>query len=68
VQPGTLQPALPEGRAALQRLASTALARKTAMVYTRPFWRDKGLNGHTVEVKGQVLWAWTIRRRVVKSA
>ncbi|MCE1117689.1 MULTISPECIES: flavin monoamine oxidase family protein [Pseudomonas] len=52
-------PALPEGRAALQRAwPAHSPARKTAMVYARPFWRDKGLNGHTMQVKGQVLWAW----------
>lgn len=53
------QPALPEGRAALQRAwPAHSPARKTAMVYTRPFWRDKGLNGHTLQVKGPLLWAW----------
>ncbi|SUD78532.1 FAD-dependent oxidoreductase [Pseudomonas putida] len=53
------EPALPEGRAALQRAwPAHSPARKTAMVYKRPFWRDKGLNGHTMQVKGPLLWAW----------
>ncbi|MDH4582841.1 amine oxidase [Pseudomonas sp. BN415] len=54
-------PALPTGRAALQRAwPAHSPARKTAMVYKRPFWRDKGLNGHThqIDVNGAVLWAW----------
>lgn len=52
-------PPLPEGRAALQRAwPAHSPARKTAMVYKRPFWREKGLNGHTMQVKGPVLWAW----------
>ena len=53
------QPALPAGRAALQQAwPAHSPARKTAMVYKRPFWREKGLNGHTIQIKGQVLWAW----------
>lgn len=52
-------PPLPEGRAALQRAwPAHSPARKTAMVYKRPFWREKGLNGHAHEVDGPVLWAW----------
>lgn len=52
-------PPLPAGRDALQRAwPAHSPARKTAMVYKRPFWRDKGLNGHTIQVKGAVLWAW----------
>lgn len=52
-------PPLPEGRASLQRAwPAHSPARKTAMVYSRPFWREKGLNGHTVQIKGPVLWAW----------
>ncbi|HHX6561900.1 FAD-dependent oxidoreductase [Pseudomonas aeruginosa] len=53
------EPPLPEGRAALQRAwPAHSPARKTAMVYKRPFWREKGLNGHCHEVDGPVLWAW----------
>lgn len=53
------EPALPEGRSALQRAwPAHSPARKTAMVYKRPFWREKGLNGHTHQLDGAVLWAW----------
>lgn len=52
-------PPLPEKRAALQRAwPAHSPARKTAMVYSRPFWRDKGLNGHIFQVGGPVIWAW----------
>lgn len=53
------EPQLPEGRAALQRAwPAHSPARKTAMVYKKPFWREKGLNGHLHEFDGPVLWAW----------
>lgn len=53
------RPALPEKRAALQRAwPAHSPARKTAMVYARPFWRDKGLNGHIFQVGGPIIWAW----------
>lgn len=52
-------PPLPEKRAALQRAwPAHSPARKTAMVYRRPFWRDKGLNGHILQVGGPVIWAF----------
>ncbi|MGT2509060.1 flavin monoamine oxidase family protein [Cupriavidus basilensis] len=52
-------PPLPEKRAALQRAwPAHSPARKTAMVYRRPFWRDKGLNGHIFGVGGPVIWAF----------
>lgn len=52
-------PPLPAGRAALQRAwPAHSPARKTAMVYARPFWRDKGLNGHIFQVGGPVIWAF----------
>jgi len=52
-------PPLPENRAALQRAwPAHAPARKSAMVYRRPFWRDKGLNGHIFQLGGPVIWAW----------
>lgn len=55
----SFDPPLPEGRAALQRAwPAHSPARKTAMVYAKPFWREKGLNGHTHQVNGPVLWAW----------
>ncbi|PMX96057.1 amine oxidase, partial [Pseudomonas sp. GW460-13] len=52
-------PPLPQKRAALQRAwPAHSPARKTAMVYSRPFWRDKGLNGHIFQVDGPILWAF----------
>ncbi|WP_454740011.1 flavin monoamine oxidase family protein [Cupriavidus necator] len=52
-------PPLPEKRSALQRAwPAHSPARKTAMVYSRPFWRDKGLNGHIFQVNGPILWAF----------
>ncbi|WP_175828886.1 flavin monoamine oxidase family protein [Burkholderia cepacia] len=52
-------PPLPEKRAALQRAwPAHSPARKTAMVYRRPFWRDKGLNGSIFQVNGPILWAF----------
>ncbi|MGU7771777.1 flavin monoamine oxidase family protein [Burkholderia sp. MR1-5-21] len=52
-------PSLPEKRAALQRAwPAHSPARKTAMVYRRPFWRDKGLNGHIFQFSGPILWAY----------
>lgn len=52
-------PPLPAARAALQRAwPAHSPARKTAMVYARPFWREKGLNGHVIQMGGPVIWAW----------
>ncbi|MCG2581776.1 MAG: FAD-dependent oxidoreductase [Marinobacter sp.] len=52
-------PSLPENRAALQRAwPAHSPARKTAMVYSRPFWREKGLNGHIFQVNGPIIWAY----------
>lgn len=52
-------PPLPEKRHALQRAwPAHSPARKTAMVYRRPFWRDKGLNGHIFQTDGPVFWAY----------
>lgn len=52
-------PALPANRAALQRAwPAHSPARKTAMVYSRPFWREKGLNGHIFQVNGPIIWAY----------
>lgn len=52
-------PALPEQRASLQRAwPAFAPLRKTAMVYSRPFWRDLGLNGSVIQVDGPVIWAY----------
>lgn len=53
------EPSLPAARAALQRAwPAHSPARKIAMVYPRPFWRDKGLNGHIMMVDGPIIWAW----------
>ncbi|POA65836.1 FAD-dependent oxidoreductase [Pseudomonas sp. GW531-T4] len=52
-------PPLPEERAALQRAwPAHSPARKTSMVYSRPFWREKGLNGHVIQAGGPVIWAY----------
>ncbi|TDN69483.1 FAD-dependent oxidoreductase [Paraburkholderia sp. BL10I2N1] len=52
-------PPLPDKRAALQRAwPAHSPARKTAMVYRRPFWRDKGMNGSIFQVNGPILWAF----------
>ncbi|PCE30479.1 flavin monoamine oxidase family protein [Burkholderia ubonensis] len=52
-------PPLPVARAALQRAwPGHSPARKTAMVYRRPFWRDKGLNGHIFQADGPIFWAY----------
>lgn len=52
-------PLLPEKRAVLQRAwPAHSPARKTAMVYKRPFWRDKGLNGHVFQFNGPIIWAY----------
>ena len=52
-------PPLPEPRAALQRAwPAYAPARKNAMVYARPFWRDKGLDGSILQAGGPILWAY----------
>jgi len=52
-------PALPEDRAALQRdWPAFAPLRKTAMVYRRPFWRQRGLNGQVLQFGGPVMWSW----------
>ncbi|MCW6536705.1 flavin monoamine oxidase family protein [Sphingomonas lycopersici] len=53
------EPALPTARAALHRAwPAHSPARKTAMVYARPFWREKGLNGHVLQFGGPIIWAW----------
>lgn len=53
-------PPLPQGRAALQRAwPSYSPMRKTAVVYSRPFWRDKGLNGSIYDFSSTaVIWAF----------
>ncbi|WP_431825214.1 flavin monoamine oxidase family protein [Burkholderia sp. F1] len=52
-------PPLPEKRAALQRAwPAHSPGRKTAMVYRRPFWRDKGMNGSIFQVNGPIIWAF----------
>lgn len=52
-------PQLPAARAALQRAwPGHSPMRKTAMVYARPFWREKGLNGHIAQIGGPVIWAY----------
>jgi len=53
------EPALPEGRAQLQRLwPSHAPMRKTVHVYKRPFWRDQGLNGQIIQPDGPLVFSY----------
>jgi monoamine oxidase len=53
------EPALPEKRAALQHAwPAHSPARKTATVYSRPFWREKGFNGSIFQFDGPILWAF----------
>ena len=52
-------PPLPEKRREMQRRwPATSPARKTAHVYKKAFWRDKGLNGWMIQAKGPVFWAY----------
>jgi monoamine oxidase len=52
-------PPLPEKRREMQRRwPAYAPMRKTAHVYKKAFWRDKGLNGMVVQLKGPVQWAF----------
>ncbi|WP_439669163.1 flavin monoamine oxidase family protein [Cupriavidus necator] len=51
-------PPLPAGRAQLHRFwPAHAPMRKTAHVYARPFWRDKGFNGQVVPLDGPLIWS-----------
>ena len=64
IQPALCQqlsfsPALPEPRSELQRhWPAYSPGRKTAHVYARPFWRERGLNGHILQANGPLLWAY----------
>jgi monoamine oxidase len=52
-------PPLPEKRREMQRLwPAYAPMRKTAHVYKKAFWRDKGLSGMIVQLKGPVQFAF----------
>lgn len=52
-------PPLPEKRRELQRRwPAYAPMRKTAHIYKKAFWRDRGLNGWIVQAKGPVVWAY----------
>ncbi len=52
-------PPLPEMRRELQRRwPAHSPGRKTAHVYAKPFWREKGLNGHIIQANGPLLWAY----------
>ncbi|MBB3009602.1 flavin monoamine oxidase family protein [Cupriavidus alkaliphilus] len=52
-------PPLPEKRREMQRRwPAFTPGRKTAHVYKKAFWRDKGLNGWIFQPKGPVLWAY----------
>ncbi|MFC6310673.1 flavin monoamine oxidase family protein [Paraburkholderia dipogonis] len=52
-------PPLPEKRREMQRRwPAYAPMRKTAHVYKKPFWRERGLSGWIFQIKGPVLWAY----------
>ncbi|MBY0393484.1 MAG: FAD-dependent oxidoreductase [Novosphingobium sp.] len=52
-------PPLPAARASLHEAwPAHSPGRKTAMVYARPFWREKGLNGHIFLDGGPIVWAY----------
>ena len=52
-------PPLPEKRRELQRRwPAFAPMRKTAHVYKKAFWREKGLNGMVVQLNGPVQWSF----------
>lgn len=48
----TFEPALPEGRAALNRRMPMGAAGKCIAVYDTPFWREEGLSGQCVSDEG----------------
>ena len=55
----SFSPALPELRSEMQRhWPAYSPGRKTAHVYAKPFWRDKGLNGMILQANGPLLWAY----------
>lgn len=52
-------PPLPEPRRELQeRWPAHSPARKVAHVYAKPFWRQRGLNGHIIQAEGPIFWAY----------
>lgn len=53
------EPALPASRRELQkRWPAHSPARKTAHVYSKPFWRDRGYNGWVFQVDGVLMWSY----------
>lgn len=53
------QPALPAARKQLQQTwPAHGPARKTATVYPKPFWREKGYCGWVIQADGPVFWAY----------
>lgn len=52
-------PPLPPKRSALHRAwPGYSPGRKTATVYSRPFWRSKGLSGSIFQFGGALIWAY----------
>jgi monoamine oxidase len=52
-------PPLPAPRGDLQRRwPSHSPGRKTAHVYAKPFWREKGLSGGILQANGPLIWAY----------
>jgi monoamine oxidase len=54
----SFNPPLPEGRAQLQKLWPTSRFRKTAHVYSHPFWRDNNLNGQVMQADRPLIWSF----------
>ena len=55
----SFSPALPELRREMQRRwPAYSPGRKTAHVYAKPFWREKGLSGMILQANGPLLWAY----------
>ncbi len=53
------EPQLPEKRREMQRrFPAYAPMRKTAHVYKKAFWRDKGLSGLMTQLNGPIQWAY----------
>jgi monoamine oxidase len=53
------EPALPAKRRELMNdWPAYSPARKTAHVYPKPFWREKGFNGQIIQVGGPLMWSW----------
>lgn len=60
VQQIAFSPALPAPRRLLHQRFPNGRNTKAVVVYDRPFWRDKGLNGHVISTSGALTAALDI--------